>query len=222
MQRTLFEEEHDAYRASVRSFIDRYAVPRYPQWEAAGAVDREFFSRCGELGVFAAVPEEYGGAGVRDFRYNVVFQEEAVRAGVLAASLGPTLQADVVLPYLLDLTTPEQRTRWLPGLASGERIAAIAMTEPGTGSDLSGIRTRAVRQGDHYLVNGAKTFITNGLNADLVLAAVRTGDHPHRGLSLLMLEEGMPGFARGRNRHFQRFIPVAAAVTVGALDEHIA
>lgn len=199
MKRTLFDTEHDAYRESVGTLLDRSVVPHFDEWQKAGVVPRSFFTQCGELGVFAAVPEEYGGAGVDDFRYNVILQEEGARRGVVAASLGPTLQADVVLPYLLELTDSEQKARWLPGVASGETIIAIAMTEPGTGSDLAGISTRAVREGDHYVVNGAKTFITNGINADLVVVVVRTGDDRHKGLSLLVVERDTPGFQRGRN-----------------------
>ncbi|MFG2045548.1 acyl-CoA dehydrogenase family protein [Dactylosporangium sp. NPDC048998] len=198
MDRDVFTPDHDTYRDSVRSFLQKEVVPHYDDWERAGIVDREVFVRAAELGVFAAVPERFGGAGVRDFRYNAVWAEEAARAGVAPAALGPALQADVCLPYLLDLTTEEQKARWLPSVASGQTVTAVAMTEPGAGSDLSGIRTRAVREGDHYVVDGAKTFITNGINADLVITAVRTGEHPHRGLSLLVIERGMPGFERGR------------------------
>jgi alkylation response protein AidB-like acyl-CoA dehydrogenase len=198
MDRDIFDSEHDAYRDSVRTFLQKEVVPRYDEWERAGIVARELFARAAELGVFAAVPEEFGGAGVRDFRYNVIWMEEASYLGVAPAALGPALQADVCMPYLLDLTTDEQKARWLPGVAGGTTITAIAMTEPGTGSDLAGIRTRAVRDGEDYIVNGAKTFITNGINADLVITAVRTSDDPHRGLSLLVVERGMPGFSRGR------------------------
>jgi alkylation response protein AidB-like acyl-CoA dehydrogenase len=199
MDRDIFTDEHEAYRDSVRAFMAKDVVPHYPQWERDGIVPRDFFVKAGDLGAFAAVPEEYGGAGVRDFRFNVIFTEEAAYAGVSPAVLGPALHADICMPYLLELTTPSQKDRWLPGVASGELITAIAMTEPGTGSDLSGIRTRAVRDGDSYVVNGAKTFITNGINADLVITAVRTGEHPHRGLSLVVVERGTPGFERGRN-----------------------
>jgi alkylation response protein AidB-like acyl-CoA dehydrogenase len=199
MKRTLFDAEHQAYRESVRAFLDKEVVPRYAEWDRAGIVPRELFTGLGSLGAFGiAVPEEFGGAGIADFRYNVVLQEEAARLGVSPALLGPALHADVCLPYFLDLTTEEQKARWLPGIASGELVTAVAMTEPGTGSDLSGIRTRAVRDGDHYVVDGAKTFITNGVNADLVVVAVRTGEHPHRGLSLVVVERGTPGFERGR------------------------
>jgi alkylation response protein AidB-like acyl-CoA dehydrogenase len=199
MERNIFEPDHDAYRESVSAFFQKEVVPHYPDWERAGIVPRELFTQTAQLGAFAAVPEEHGGAGVRDFRYNAILTEQAALAGVAPAALGPSLQADVCMPYLLELTDEEQRARWLPGVATGELITAIAMTEPGTGSDLSGIRTRAVREGDHYVLNGAKTFITNGINADLVITAVRTGDHPHRGLSLLVVERGTPGFERGRN-----------------------
>ena len=199
VERTLFEPEHDAYRKSVRTFIEREVVPNYDQWEKDGIVPRSLFTGLGELGIFASVPEEYGGAGVNDFRYNSVVLEESAYAGVAPAFVGPTLQSDICMPYLLELTTDEQKARWLPKVATGESIVAIAMTEPGAGSDLAGIRAKAVRDGDHYVVDGAKTFITNGINADLVITAVRTGDHPHKGLSLLVVEEGMPGFSRGRN-----------------------
>ncbi|MFD7074784.1 acyl-CoA dehydrogenase family protein [Nocardioides sp. NPDC059952] len=199
MKRNLFEAEHDAYRDSVRTFLAKEIVPHYDEWDRAGIVPRELFTKAADLGVFAAVPEAYGGAGVTDFRYNAVWLEEAAHASVAPAALGPSLQSDVCMPYLIDLTDEDQKRRWLPGIASGETIAAIAMTEPGTGSDLSGIATRAVRDGDHYVVNGSKTFITNGINADLVVTAVRTGEDPHRGISLLVIERGMAGFERGRN-----------------------
>jgi alkylation response protein AidB-like acyl-CoA dehydrogenase len=198
MLRELFDADHEAYRESVRTFLEKEVVPHYPDWERDRIVPRELFARAAELGAFAAVPEEHGGAGTRDFRFNVVLAEEAARAGVAPAVLGITLQADVCLGYFLELCTEEQQTRWLPGIAAGETITAIAMTEPGAGSDLAGIRTRAVREGDEYVIDGAKTFITNGINADLVIVVVRTGEHPHRGLSLLVVERGTPGFERGR------------------------
>ena len=147
-----------------------------------------------------AVPERYGGAGVDDFRFNVVLGEEAALAGVWGFGLGLTLHNDVCLPYLLSYGNEEQHARWLPGVAAGERILAIAMTEPDTGSDLAGIKTRAIRDGDHYLVNGSKTFITNGINSDLVIVAVKTDpSERHRGVSLVVVERGMDGFERGRN-----------------------
>nr|WP_296766699.1 acyl-CoA dehydrogenase family protein [Rhodococcus sp. (in: high G+C Gram-positive bacteria)] len=198
MKRTLFDAEHDDYRASVREFVARKVQPHYTDWENDGIVPRTLFADCAALGTFAAVPEEFGGSGIRDFRFNAVLAEEAAHAAVAPALLGPVLQADVCMPYLLDLTNDEQKARWLPGIAEGTTITAVAMTEPGTGSDLAGIATTAVRDGDNYIVNGTKTFITNGINSDLVICAVRTGPDPHRGISLLVLERGMPGFTRGR------------------------
>jgi alkylation response protein AidB-like acyl-CoA dehydrogenase len=179
--------------------MQKDVVPHYDEWERAKIVPRSLFAQAAELGAFAAVPEELGGAAIKDFRFNAVLAEEASHLGVAPALVGPTLHADVWMPYLLELTDDDQRARWLPGVASGETITAIGMTEPGTGSDLSGIRTRAVRDGDQYVVNGSKIFITNGINADLVITAVRTGDDPHRGLSLIGIERGMEGFERGRN-----------------------
>ena len=199
MRRVLFDPEHEAFRDSARIFIAKEITPHYADWDRAGIVPRELFARAGDLGLFAAVPEQFGGSGVTDFRYSTVFAEEAARAGVTPATLGLSLQSDVCMPYLLGLTTDEQQRRWLPGIADGTLITAIAMTEPGTGSDLSGISARAVRDGSDYIVNGAKAFITNGINADLVITAVRTGEHPHQGLSLLVIERGMAGFDRGRN-----------------------
>jgi alkylation response protein AidB-like acyl-CoA dehydrogenase len=147
-----------------------------------------------------SVPERYGGAGVEDFRFNLVIGEETQVAGVASFGLGVTLHNDICLPYVLRYCTEEQRERWLPGICSGEMITAIAMTEPGMGSDLAGLSTRARREGDGYLVDGTKTFITNGINADLVITAVRTDPtEPHRGISLLVIERGMEGFDRGRN-----------------------
>lgn len=198
MRRILFEPEHEAFRASTRAFLTAHVTPHAQAWEQAGIVPPELFTQAGQLGLFAAVPEAHGGAGVEDFRFNVVFAEEAAAADVSAAALGLSLQADICLPYFLQLASTEQQHRWFGGIAAGQLITAIAMTEPGTGSDLAGIQARAVRAGDEYVVNGAKTFITNGLNADLVITAVRTGDHPHQGLSLLVVERDTPGFLRGR------------------------
>ncbi len=201
MRRTLFDDEHELFRASVRSFIGKEMAPNHEAWEHAGIVDRELFAKAGAQGFLGmAVPEDLGGGGVDDFRYNVVIAEEIQRAGVNAAGLGWTLHNDICLPYLLTLTTDEQRQRWLPGVCSGDLITAIAMTEPGMGSDLASMTTSAVLDGDHYIVNGSKTFITNGINADLVITAVKTDpSQRHAGMSLLVLERGMPGFERGRN-----------------------
>ncbi|HTW41844.1 MAG TPA: acyl-CoA dehydrogenase family protein [Solirubrobacteraceae bacterium] len=203
MRRELFEDLHEDFRASFRTFLEREVVgedDRYGAWERAGIVPREVFARAGRGGFLAmAVPEAYGGAGAEDFRLNLVIGEEAQRAGVGSFGLGITLHNDISLPYFLRYCTAEQRARWLPGIASGELITALAMTEPGIGSDLAAMSTSARREGDHYVVSGAKTFITNGINADLVITAVKTDpSQRHRGISLLVLERGMAGFARSR------------------------
>ncbi|XKK41226.1 acyl-CoA dehydrogenase family protein [Nocardiopsis sp. ARC36] len=199
MKRELFDADHDLFRASVAEFLEREVVPFHAQWEKDGIVPREVWTRAGEVGLLGhGVPEEYGGTGLDDYRYNAVVNEEICRAR--ASGLGMTLQNDVMAPYMVKLTDDEQKRRWLPGFASGRLIAAIAMTEPGTGSDLQGIRTSAVRDGDAYVVNGSKTFITNGVNADLVIVVCRTDpDAGAQGFSLLMVQRGMPGFSRGRN-----------------------
>jgi alkylation response protein AidB-like acyl-CoA dehydrogenase len=200
MHRRLFEAEHEEFRHSVRAFIAKEVMPHLAVWEAQGMVSRELFTTAGAAGFLGmAIPEEFGGGGVPDFRFNAVLGEEFMAAGAGAAGLGLVLHNDICLPYFLDLTTTEQKRRWLPGIASGELITAIAMTEPGAGSDLAGVATTAARHGDHYLVNGSKTFITNGINADLVITVVKTDPRQrHRGLSLLVLERGMEGFQRGR------------------------
>lgn len=171
------------------------------KWETAGKVDKEMFRRAGQAGLLGmAIPEEHGGGGVEDFRFNAVIVEEMMRADAFASGMCITLHNDVVLPYFLELSSAEQSDRWLPGLASGELMSAIAMTEPGAGSDLAGIQTTAIRDGDTFVVNGSKTFITNGINSDLIVTAVKTDpDQRHAGMSLLVLEDGMEGFTRGRN-----------------------
>jgi alkylation response protein AidB-like acyl-CoA dehydrogenase len=201
MRRTLFEQEHDLFRDSFRRFVDKELRPNNDEWERAGLVPHEVFEQLGAHGFLGmAVPEEHGGGGVDDFRYNLVIAEEIQRGGVNAACLGVTLHNDICLPYFLRYCNGEQRARLLPGIASGSLVTAIAMTEPGIGSDLASMATTAIRDGDHYVVNGAKTFITNGINADLVVTAVKTDpSERHRGISLLILERGMQGFERGRN-----------------------
>ncbi|MGW1028931.1 acyl-CoA dehydrogenase family protein [Streptomyces sp. NPDC002577] len=200
MQRDIFTADHEAFRGLVRDFVIREVVPHYEDWEKAGRLPREVFEQLGSLGVTGlAIPEEYGGSGLDDYRYNVVLQEEAARCLVTLGTV--RTQLDVILPYFLAYADKEQRERWFPGLAAGTLLTAIAMTEPGTGSDLAGIRTTAVRDGDHYVVNGAKTFITGGLLADLVIVVARTSHDPddrRAGLTLLVVENGMPGFSRGR------------------------
>jgi alkylation response protein AidB-like acyl-CoA dehydrogenase len=201
MRRDLFEEEHEALRASFRAWLDKEVVPHHLGWEKAGIVPRDLFAAAGRHGFLGmAIPECYGGGGVDDFRYNLVIGEEVQAAGLGGAGLGLTLHNDICLPYFLRYCTEEQRERWLPGIASGELVTAIAMTEPGIGSDLASMSTTALRDGDDYVVNGSKTFITNGINADLVITAVKTDpSQRHAGMSLIVLERGMAGFERGRN-----------------------
>ncbi|MBB4934060.1 alkylation response protein AidB-like acyl-CoA dehydrogenase [Lipingzhangella halophila] len=199
MKRELFDTDHELFRESVAEFLKREATPYHAEWENEGIVPREVWHKAGEVGILGlGVPEEFGGSGVADYRFNAVVTEEVCRAHT--SGLGFSLHNDVVAPYLVDLATAEQKARWLPGFCSGELITAIAMTEPGAGSDLQGVQTSAVRDGDAFVLNGQKTFITNGINADLVIVVARTdpeaGAH---GLSLLAVERGMPGFERGRN-----------------------
>lgn len=199
MQRTLFDDEHKMFAESFRNFCQTQVEPHNSEWESAGIVPRELWIEAGKQGFLGFnVEEEYGGGGVRDFRYNTVISEELTKVG--ASGPGFTLHNDVVAPYLTDLCTDEQKARWLPKFCTGELITAIAMTEPGTGSDLQGIKTTAVRDGDEWVLNGSKTFITNGINADLVIVVAKTDpDAGAYGFSLLMVERDMPGFTRGRN-----------------------
>ena len=202
--REIFTDEHEAFRKTVRTFLEREVNPFHEQWEKDGLVPREAWRKAGDAGLLCFdVPEEYGGPGVRDFRYNLVVAEELTRAG--ASGPGFSVHTDIIVPYLTSLGTEEQKRRWLPGCVSGELITAIAMTEPGAGSDLQGIRTTArptkTDDGeDAFVLNGSKTFISNGINADLVIVVARTDpDAGHLGFSLLVVERGMAGFERGRN-----------------------
>jgi alkylation response protein AidB-like acyl-CoA dehydrogenase len=203
MDRRHYDTEHRAFAEAFRAFADKSIVPNYLDYEQAGITPREVFQEAGRGGFLGmAIPERYGGGGVDDFRFNQAMDEQIAHAGIGGSGLGISLHNDICLPYFLSCTTEEQKQRWLPGIASGELITAIAMTEPGAGSDLNGIRATARRDGDSYVVNGSKTFITNGINADLVITAVKTGQDPddrRGGTSLLILERGMPGFERGRN-----------------------
>ncbi|MEU6561317.1 acyl-CoA dehydrogenase family protein [Nocardia nova] len=195
-----YDPEHWQFRQVVHDFVQQTVVPAHENWEQAGCLDRSLFTEAGKLGLLGfPVPERFGGPGVEDFRYHAIVIEELTRAGCAAAGIAFSLQNDVVLPYLTDLADDEQRARWLPGVVTGETVLGIAMTEPGTGSDLSGIRTTAVRDGDHYIVNGSKTFISNGQNGDLFVVAARTSPDPHKGLTLLVVAADTPGFGRGRN-----------------------
>ncbi|HEX3337056.1 MAG TPA: acyl-CoA dehydrogenase family protein [Jatrophihabitans sp.] len=203
MDRKHYDADHLAFADAFRAFAEKSVVPHYLDWERAGITPREVFQEAGKGGFLGmAVPEEYGGGGVDDFRFNQILDEQIALAGVTGAGLGLALHNDTCLPYFLSFTNDEQRKRWLPGIVSGELITAVAMTEPGAGSDLAGLRTSAKRDGDSYVVNGSKTFITNGINADLVITAVKTNstaDDRRGGMSLVVLERGMAGFERGRN-----------------------
>ncbi|MFI7277180.1 acyl-CoA dehydrogenase family protein [Streptomyces sp. NPDC049879] len=199
MQRDVFTSDHDAFRRTVRTFLAKEVAPHYDAWERAGIVSRDAWRAAGRQGLLGlTVDEAYGGGGADDYRFSAVLAEEWSRAG--ARGFAVPLHNDVIGPYLTSLATDEQKRRWLPGFCSGELITAVAMTEPGAGSDLQGIRTTATDQGDHWLLNGAKTFISNGHLADLVLVVARTRpEGGARGLSLLAVERGTPGFERGRN-----------------------
>src|SRR6266536_6722183 len=199
MRRDIFTKEHEAFRDMVRSFIAKEVEPYHEQWERDGAVSRDVWLAAGRAGLLGIdIEERFGGGGNPDYRYYVIFNEEIARAGF--SGPGFSVHNDINGQYLKRLCTPEQRDRWLPGYCSGEIITAIAMSEPGAGSDLQGIRTTAVRDGDRYVLNGQKTFISNGQLADIVIVVARTDPEAgHRGISLLMVERGMPGFTRGRN-----------------------
>lgn len=196
-----FDDDHAEFRASFASFVAKEITPNYLEWEAAGIAPRSLYAEAGKYGfVGLAVPERFGGGGTTDFRFNQVIAEELASAGIGGAGLGITLHNDITTPYFIEYCNDEQAQRWLPGIASGELITAIAMTEPGTGSDLASIATTAVRDGDVYVLNGSKTFITNGINSDLVIVAAKTDPtQRHTGMSLLVVERGMDGFERGRN-----------------------
>ncbi|KQP83824.1 acyl-CoA dehydrogenase family protein [Aeromicrobium sp. Leaf291] len=199
MKRTIFDADHESFRDTVRTFCEKEIAPHHDQWEKDGIVPREVWEKAGELGLLGfMMPEEHGGGGIDDFRYNAILSEEITRVG--ASGIGFVIQTDLVSGYLLSYATDEQKARWFPKFCSGEMITAIAMTEPGTGSDLQGIKTRAVLEGDEYVINGSKTFITNGINADLVLVVCQTDPEAGAmGFSLIAVERGTPGFERGRN-----------------------
>ncbi|MFE7928176.1 acyl-CoA dehydrogenase family protein [Streptomyces sp. NPDC057456] len=198
MRRTIFTEEHELFRDTARTFYLRECVPHTERWEREGQVDRAAWLAAGKAGLIGwQFPEEYGGQGVVDFRYNAVMAEEMAATGAVGIGLG--LQNDVLPPYLMRLTTPEQKARWLPGVISGATICALALSEPSAGSDLKGMRTTARRDGDAWVIDGSKTFITNGILADLVIVACKTDPEAgHKGISLIVVERGAEGFERGR------------------------
>jgi len=200
MQRTVFETDHLLFRASAQHFMEKEILPYVDEWENAGIVDREMFRKAGQAGLLAMdVPESYGGGGISDFRFNAILGEVLTAGGGGSSGMCITLHNDIVVPYFTTYCTNEQKERWLPGLTNGDLMSAIAMTEPATGSDLSGIATSAKLEGGAYIVNGSKTFISSGIHADVVIVVARTSDDPHAGLTLLVIEDGMEGFERGRN-----------------------
>jgi len=198
VERTIFDEEHEMFRDSARSFMINEIQPHSDRWHEQGIVDREAYLRAGEQGLLLMwADEKYGGAGVRDFRYEQILMEELTLHGDVGFFMW--LHSRLVGTYIDEFGTDEQKERWLPKCVTGEQILAIAMTEPGTGSDLSSIRTKAEDKGDHYLLNGSKTYISNGILGDLVIVAARTDPESKRGISLFIVERGMEGFERGRN-----------------------
>ena len=201
VKRSLYNEDHVAFADSFRRFVAQEITPDYLKWEAEGIAPRSLYKKAGDNGFIGmAIPHEFAGGGSHDFRFNSVIAEELAYAGIGGAGQGLTLHNDITTPYFTDICNDEQKARWLPGIASGELITAIAMTEPGTGSDLAGIATTARRDGDRYILNGSKTFITNGINSDLVIVAAKTDpSQRHAGMSLMVVERSMAGFERGRN-----------------------
>ena len=200
MKRLVFEPEHEQLRATTRQYIERVVAPRAEKWERERLVDRAAYLEAGKYGLIGFnLPAEYGGGGSDDFRFNAVIVEELARFGSVTPAL--SLQNDIVAPYLKSLANADQQARWLPGYITGAIIGAIAMSEPGAGSDLAGIRTSAIRDGDDWILNGSKTFISAGVNSDLVIVVARTDPDPdagHKGFSLLVVERDMEGFSRGR------------------------
>lgn len=196
--RTIYQQEHEMFRDSVRKFLTDEVAPFHEQWEEDGQVDPSVWLKAGELGMISpTVPEEFGGVGV-DFRYNAIVDEEVARLGL--SGLGFALHSDIAVPYVIHYGSEEQKMKYLPKLVSGEMISAIAMTEPGTGSDLQGVKTTAVKDGDDYIINGSKTFITNGQLADLIVVVAKTDpEQGAKGTSLILLESGIAGFSKGKN-----------------------
>lgn len=203
MKRTLFEADHEAYRGTVREFLAREVEPKYERWEENRLIDRAVYPSAGAAGILGlGVPDEFGGSGVTDYRFRHVVQEEIARTNTTSFGATLALQDDIAIPYVAHLGNEEQKARWLPRMAAGELIGAIAMTEPGAGSDLQGVKTTAVREGDEWIINGQKTFITNGIHSDLVIVVCRTDPGAgSRGFSLIVVERDTPGFSRGRKLH---------------------
>ena len=200
MERNHFEQDHVLFRDAFKKFVQAEVVPHNATWEANGICDRSMFTTAGAGGFLGTqVATEWGGAGVDDFRFNQIIMEEFELAGVGSAGSGIAMHNDIIIPYFVEFCDEDQKQKWLPGLCSGDLISAIAMSEPGVGSDLGRLATTAKREGDHYVVNGSKTFISNGINADVLVLAVRTGPERHKGITLLVVEAGTPGFIRSSN-----------------------
>ena len=200
MERNHFEQDHVLFRDAFKKFVQSEVVPHNAAWEANGICDRSMFTAAGKGGFLGTqVATEWGGAGVEDFRFNQIIMEEFELAGVGSAGSGIAMHNDIIVPYFIEFCDEDQKQKWLPGLCSGDLISAIAMSEPGVGSDLGRLATTAKRDGDHYVVNGSKTFISNGINADVLVLAARTGADRHKGITLLVVEDGMPGFTRSSN-----------------------
>ena len=199
--RTIFDETHDQFRSAFRGWLDDRVVPNHEEWENDGITPRDLWIDAGKQGFLGlTVPESYGGGGTNDYRFAAIMTEEIGTTGVIGSGNGITLHNDIVLPYYLELANDEQKKRWLPGMCTGELIGALGITEPNTGSDVAGVRTTGVKKGGVFIVNGAKTFISNGINSDLVITVCKTDpEKGHRGFSLLIIERGMKGFERGRN-----------------------
>jgi alkylation response protein AidB-like acyl-CoA dehydrogenase len=199
--RTIFDDVHQQFRSTFRSWLDKEVVPRHEEWEKAGITPRELWLNAGKQGFLGLnVPAAYGGGDTDDYHFAAIMAEEIGTTGVIGSANGITLHNDIVLPYFLGLANEEQRSRFLPGMVSGEVIGALGITEPNTGSDVAGIRTTGLKKGGAFIVNGAKTFISNGINSDVVIVVCRTDpEKGHRGISLLLVERGMKGFERGRN-----------------------
>ncbi|MBM3730057.1 MAG: acyl-CoA dehydrogenase [Actinobacteria bacterium] len=199
--RTIFDETHDQFRSAFRGWLDDRVVPNHEEWENEGITPRDLWVDAGKQGFLGlTVPESYGGGGTNDYRFAAIMTEEIGTTGVIGSGNGITLHNDIVLPYYLELANEEQKKRWLPGMCTGEFVGALGITEPNTGSDVAGVRTTGVKKGGVFVVNGAKTFISNGINSDLVITVAKTDpEKGHRGFSLLIVERGMKGFERGRN-----------------------
>ncbi|MEO1957688.1 MAG: acyl-CoA dehydrogenase family protein, partial [Methylophilaceae bacterium] len=198
--RTVYEEENEMFRDSVRKFLEEEIATHHEQWEIDGQVDRSAWLKAGEMGMISpTVPEEFGGVGV-DFRYNAIVDEETARLGITGFGLGLSLHSDIAVPYIIHYGTDEQKRKYLPKLVSGEMISAIAMSEPATGSDLQGVKTTAIKDGDDYIINGSKTFITNGQLADITIVVAKTDPTlGAKGTSLILVETGTEGFSKGQN-----------------------